>query len=459
MLDKMQSYTWNPDLVLRITKLDEDGMFCVGYATSKYNGRCRWSIERPQYSEIRSILSAMAQRPPDDKSITRDLESIAKQGVCGYHNRQISGIVDEWRWIISQGPVKDYKRYLDLRKKNQFLNAELDDAYREHRACVELLLGTKTGEADTDDVRLYDLVRSRLDHQQMESDTARKLSMTKRLLKDVNTENTKLRESVTNLRARLTSVKDQRRKETEGTRLARAMLTRRLMIKEKRLGDVRQKLKQSQFACEELSSQREEVRHELVMAQENLADIQLQVQVQTRERQRVVAEAIRETQGLLDVVQSEKVELAAQFKKVSREMQELKTRNFGLLSANTKLDVEAKEAEKAIQAGLEENKCLSAEVAITSNALQVSQMELRDSRQANTTLEGRLEAAVAEVAELQAQLTKVEARESRSLYKRLRHWMSKAKDIISNWFSRGYRSDGNNVESISLRRQSFQLLH
>jgi chromosome segregation ATPase len=241
--------------------------------------------------------------------------------------------------------------------------------------------------------------------------------------------------------------------------LARAMLTRQLIIKEKRLGDVRQKLKQSQFACEELSSQREEARHELVMAQENLADIQLRVQGQTRERQRVVVEAIRETQGLLDVVQSEKVELAAQFRKVNREVQELMTRNFGLLSANTKLDVEVKEAEKAIQAGLEENKCLSAEIAITSDALQVSQMELHDSRRTNTAPEGRLEAAVAEVAELHAQLTKVEARESRPPYKRLRHWMSKAKNIISNWFSRCYRSNGNDIESISLRRQSFQLLH
>jgi hypothetical protein len=140
---KMQSYTWNPDLVLRITKLGEDGMFCVGHATSKFDGRCRWSIGRHQYSEVRSVLSAMAQRPPDDKSITRDLESIAKQGVCEHHNHQIPDIVDEWRWIIHRGPVKDYKRYLDLRKTNQFLNAELDDAYRERRACVELLLGRK----------------------------------------------------------------------------------------------------------------------------------------------------------------------------------------------------------------------------------------------------------------------------------------------------------------------------
>ena len=91
---------WDPDLILQVTKGGRQGMFCLGQARSRYNSRCRWDIEKSEYSRIRSMLKGMSKRLPH--TITYDeLSTMASLGLCGHHTDQEVEIVDGWLRILA----------------------------------------------------------------------------------------------------------------------------------------------------------------------------------------------------------------------------------------------------------------------------------------------------------------------------------------------------------------------
>ncbi|KAE8138648.1 hypothetical protein BDV38DRAFT_281948 [Aspergillus pseudotamarii] len=91
---------WDPDLILQVTKGGRQGMFCLGQARSRYNSRCRWDVEKSEYSRIRSMLKGMSKRLPHTINYD-ELSTMASLGLCDYHAGQEAEIVDGWLRILA----------------------------------------------------------------------------------------------------------------------------------------------------------------------------------------------------------------------------------------------------------------------------------------------------------------------------------------------------------------------
>lgn len=115
----MQTF-WDPGNLLQITSADDHGSYdikCIGFARSKNNARCRWTVH--DSSSIYSLLEGMAQKKP--ANITRDqLRELAQLCLCtGYHFGQVQEVVQRWTAVVERA-AKEQERL--IANTNELLN-------------------------------------------------------------------------------------------------------------------------------------------------------------------------------------------------------------------------------------------------------------------------------------------------------------------------------------------------
>lgn len=94
---------WDPANLLQIA-FDVDDTFgeiqCVGLARSRNNNRCRWTIEEPDRSKIRPLLTQMSKTQPG-LITTATLRQLAGLCLCpSYHSHQIGEVAARWNSVV-----------------------------------------------------------------------------------------------------------------------------------------------------------------------------------------------------------------------------------------------------------------------------------------------------------------------------------------------------------------------
>ncbi|KAJ4252923.1 hypothetical protein NW762_010829 [Fusarium torreyae] len=112
----MSSALWDPANLLQITDnlRDRSGkVHCVGI--TKYDARCKWTIDEPDLSEIRPLLNQMSQSPPD--SITLEtLRQLARLCLCSkFHSNQVGLFAGHWTTVI-KAATQHHKNMMALDK-------------------------------------------------------------------------------------------------------------------------------------------------------------------------------------------------------------------------------------------------------------------------------------------------------------------------------------------------------
>ncbi|KAF7556002.1 hypothetical protein G7Z17_g1736 [Cylindrodendrum hubeiense] len=93
---------WDPANLLQIAFNVDDAfgeIQCVGL-TSRHNNRCRWTIEEPNQSEIRSLLAQMSKTKPGLIK-TDTLHQLAGLCLCpSFHAAQVYDVTTRWNTIV-----------------------------------------------------------------------------------------------------------------------------------------------------------------------------------------------------------------------------------------------------------------------------------------------------------------------------------------------------------------------
>ncbi|KAF4344203.1 reticulocyte-binding 2 a [Fusarium beomiforme] len=120
----MISALWDPANLMQVTDSlrDYSGKInCIGI--TKYNARCRWTIEEPSLSEIRPLLQRMSLSPPDCVT-AQTLRQLAQLCLCpSYHSDQVQSFVSHWMTV-----VKDAVQH----QKNMEMRNRVKDHYQTH---------------------------------------------------------------------------------------------------------------------------------------------------------------------------------------------------------------------------------------------------------------------------------------------------------------------------------------
>ncbi|KAK5655096.1 hypothetical protein OQA88_5995 [Cercophora sp. LCS_1] len=130
----MTNTYWDPGNLLQITDPDNPvEIRCVGRAQSRFDARCRWTLDEPDRLAIRSRLGAMAASPPS-KVASKDLESLAKLCLCHqYHYDQWKSVSRRWTPVV--GLAAQHCNRLSEDDGAQKINSLL----LERRRCLEAL--------------------------------------------------------------------------------------------------------------------------------------------------------------------------------------------------------------------------------------------------------------------------------------------------------------------------------
>jgi hypothetical protein len=124
-----KSPAWDPCAILEIVNPDRGCLTCVGYAPSQHR-RCRNLIAAGNQSCVYKMLDALANTPPESKSVESQLKQIAALSLCRrYHQNQADSVVDQWLSRISL-----IARPLRRRQSSLFDSAELDTHHARPKA-------------------------------------------------------------------------------------------------------------------------------------------------------------------------------------------------------------------------------------------------------------------------------------------------------------------------------------
>lgn len=130
----MASREWDAYSSLNITSRNSYGMTCV--AMNRHGNRCRWDISQPSYYEIRALLDAMEERPPNEA--IESLEKLAKLSLCTYwpqyqpnegHQYKAYGVIGQWKSAIMEA-ANEYeiglRRRIHVQTGPRDLQAEIE---------------------------------------------------------------------------------------------------------------------------------------------------------------------------------------------------------------------------------------------------------------------------------------------------------------------------------------------
>ncbi|KAM0555893.1 hypothetical protein ACHAPJ_006295 [Fusarium lateritium] len=108
----MSSALWDPANLLQITDSlrDQSGkVHCVGI--TRYDARCKWTIDEPDLSEIRPLLNQISQSPPESIAL-ETLQQLARLCLCSkYHSNQVGLFAGHWTTVI-KAAVQHHKNMM-----------------------------------------------------------------------------------------------------------------------------------------------------------------------------------------------------------------------------------------------------------------------------------------------------------------------------------------------------------
>lgn len=291
---------WDPDRVLQITEPGRNDMFCVGRARRRFNARCSWKINDPEYPKVCSILDRMATQEPDTVSIEQ-LERLARLSLCkDYHQDQQDEVVEGWQERI-ENAVKDYMRFRKLEKRNMLLEAQIEKMRAEGQGWLSLLGGV---DDSTDEI--FSLLKSRLDalsNQNKEklalssqlSSTQTDLERARLSLAYSRQLNAELEELVSNLRAQLGELEHQFSRQGQATE----DLEEGKLVLSNQLTNTKRDLEQAQLDLAETHSTIQDLRASTSSSQARLNELQTHVDRAQDENSSLAAQHTSLSQALL----------------------------------------------------------------------------------------------------------------------------------------------------------------
>ncbi|KAL2118016.1 hypothetical protein VTJ04DRAFT_7676 [Mycothermus thermophilus] len=160
---------WDPAVLLNITdSYHTELLTCIGVAPTKHNARCGWKMTN-ETAAIMNELNTMAVNPPAVNQ--KQLQNLARRGLCHNHRGQLDGIVQRWLFIV-QRASEQYQRTIErenrLRRSVELLREEIADCYE--------ALGQ-----DVEDGRPSDLIRAMFSS----SDSTRRSSEVEKLRREL----------------------------------------------------------------------------------------------------------------------------------------------------------------------------------------------------------------------------------------------------------------------------------
>jgi chromosome segregation ATPase len=124
----------------------EGGIFCVGFAVSRGNARCRWRIADDRQKKVCLILNKMGTKPPTKIYDSELLSQLATLSLCEeHHQHQHPDVLDRWNDMIGD-VAGQYEETKELKKRNCQLKAKLVEEC-EVRERLERLLAKESADS------------------------------------------------------------------------------------------------------------------------------------------------------------------------------------------------------------------------------------------------------------------------------------------------------------------------